>query len=120
MADTGAPAAADRRQLGLAVRRRLPRNGQRDVLPPPAERAKGRRARIQAAKAVCTNCPVMAQCLDHALAVREPYGMWGGCSEDERAKMLGLQSLRYPARIRAEVKEPARRRAEPGGVRRGG
>jgi WhiB family redox-sensing transcriptional regulator len=73
---------------------------------PPAERARGRRARIQAAKAVCTNCPVMAQCLDHALAVREPYGVWGGCSEDERAKMLGLQSLRYPARIRAEVKEP--------------
>jgi WhiB family redox-sensing transcriptional regulator len=77
---------------------------------PSAERARGRRARIQAAKAVCGTCPVIAQCLAHALAVREPYGVWGGRSEDERAKLLGLQSLRYPARIRtavASAKEPA-------------
>ena len=59
---------------------------------------------------MCGTCPVIAQCLAHALAVREPYGVWGGRSEDERAKLLGLQSLRYPARIRtavASAKEPA-------------
>ncbi|HEY5881129.1 MAG TPA: WhiB family transcriptional regulator [Nakamurella sp.] len=71
---------------------------------PAAERAKARRARITAAKAVCNACPVIRQCLAHALEVREPYGIWGGRSEDERAEMLGLQSLRYPA---ARVERPA-------------
>ena len=26
----------------------------------------------------------MMQCAAHALAVREPYGVWGGLSEDDR------------------------------------
>ena len=64
---------------------------------PPGERRRGRRNRIQAAKALCETCPVIAQCLDHALETREPYGIWGGSSEEERAAMLGLRSLRYPA-----------------------
>ena len=29
-------------------------------------------------------CPVLAQCRAHALQVREPYGVWGGMTEDER------------------------------------
>lgn len=66
---------------------------------PPGERPRGRRIRVRAAKALCDTCPVIAQCLDHALQTREPYGIWGGRSEEERADMLGLQSLRYPARI---------------------
>ncbi len=37
-----------------------------------------------AAKAVCARCPVIALCASHALAVREPYGVWGGLTEDER------------------------------------
>jgi hypothetical protein len=36
---------------------------------------------------------------DHALSVHEPYGIWGGLSEEKRAERLGLYSLRYPARI---------------------
>ena len=65
---------------------------------PSMERARGRRRRITAAKAVCKTCPVVRQCLDYALETREPYGIWGGRSEDERAEMLGLRSLRYPAK----------------------
>jgi WhiB family redox-sensing transcriptional regulator len=80
---------------------------------PPQERAKGRRKRISAAKAVCKACPVIQQCLDHALETREPYGIWGGLSEDERAERLGLQSLRYPA-VRSP--QPARRPAGAGPV----
>ena len=80
---------------------------------PPQERAKGRRRRISAAKAVCKACPVIQQCLDHALETREPYGIWGGLSEDERAERLGLQSLRYPA-VRSP--QPARRPAGAGPV----
>ncbi|MTA96041.1 MAG: WhiB family transcriptional regulator, partial [Actinobacteria bacterium] len=40
------------------------------------------------AKAICASCPVLAQCRDHALAVQEPYGIWGGLSEDERAELI--------------------------------
>ncbi|MBU6214198.1 MAG: WhiB family transcriptional regulator, partial [Actinomycetales bacterium] len=28
------------------------------------------------------------QCLSHALTVREPYGVWGGMTEDERTFLL--------------------------------
>lgn len=64
---------------------------------PPAERNTARRNRVIAAKAVCRTCPAITECLDHALAAREPYGVWGGRSEEERAELLGLVSLRYPA-----------------------
>ena len=37
------------------------------------------------------------QCATWALTTREPYGVWGGLSETERATILGLQSLKYPA-----------------------
>ena len=68
---------------------------------PPHERARGRRNRILAAKAVCDSCPVIQRCLTHALETREPYGIWGGLSEEERAQRLGLQSLKYPAPVRS-------------------
>lgn len=66
---------------------------------PPGERLRARDRRIEAAKAICQECPVRSACLDHALRMREPYGIWGGRSEEERARMLGLRSLRYPQRI---------------------
>jgi WhiB family redox-sensing transcriptional regulator len=34
-------------------------------------------------------CPVRVECATHALAVREPYGVWGGLTEDEREEMMG-------------------------------
>ena len=67
---------------------------------PQAERNAAREARIAHAKAICLTCPAIRECLDHALRVREPYGIWGGRSEDERAHLLGLESLRYPARTK--------------------
>ncbi len=51
---------------------------------PEGERGPRKAARDAAAKAVCSSCPVLAQCREHALAVREPYGVWGGLTEDER------------------------------------
>ena len=30
-------------------------------------------------------------CAEHALAVREPYGVWGGLSEDEREAIYRRQ-----------------------------
>lgn len=63
---------------------------------PHDERNSAREDRITAAKAVCRRCPVIAQCLDYSIRVREPYGIWGGLSEAERACALGVRSLRYP------------------------
>jgi WhiB family transcriptional regulator, redox-sensing transcriptional regulator len=55
---------------------------------PDGERGRARAAREQRAKEICRRCPVMAQCRTHALAVAEPYGIWGGMSEAERERML--------------------------------
>ena len=40
------------------------------------------------AKAICATCPVRGLCLEYALAVREPYGIWGGLNEYERRRLL--------------------------------
>lgn len=55
---------------------------------PEGERGSARRRRAEAAKAICATCPVMQTCREHSLAVREPYGVWGGLSEEERAAVL--------------------------------
>jgi WhiB family redox-sensing transcriptional regulator len=46
-----------------------------------------------AAKAVCKGCPVIENCLRWAITAREPYGVWGGLSAEERE---GL-TVRRPA-----------------------
>jgi WhiB family redox-sensing transcriptional regulator len=69
---------------------------------PDGERGPRRRNRENAAKAVCASCPVIAACRAHALAVQEPYGIWGGLSEDDRAVILerqGVTPLTIPAAI---------------------
>lgn len=33
---------------------------------------------VECAKALCTDCPVQAMCLEGALDRREPWGVWGG------------------------------------------
>lgn len=40
------------------------------------------------AKAVCATCPVQAPCLEHALGLREKEGVWGGCTERERRRII--------------------------------
>jgi WhiB family redox-sensing transcriptional regulator len=40
--------------------------------------------RERMAKQICRCCPVLAECRTHALSVGEPYGVWGGLSENER------------------------------------
>ncbi|MEE1928025.1 WhiB family transcriptional regulator [Streptomyces sp. TRM 70351] len=56
---------------------------------PEGERGAARSAREASAKEVCMRCPVRAQCAAHALSVREPYGVWGGLTEDEREELMG-------------------------------
>ncbi|MEV7420011.1 WhiB family transcriptional regulator [Streptomyces sp. NPDC089919] len=52
--------------------------------PSPCESAGERAAREEAARQVCGPCPVRVECRRHALTVREPYGVWGGLTEEER------------------------------------
>ncbi|MCW2527289.1 MAG: WhiB family transcriptional regulator [Pseudonocardiales bacterium] len=51
--------------------------------------ARGRTKRMTEARAraVCAKCPVVAECLNWALTVNEPYGMWGGLSPEERQQL---------------------------------
>ena len=60
------------------------RFGDEPFFHPEGERGPSRRSRDAAAKAICRRCPVAKLCRDHALRAREPYGVWGGMTEDER------------------------------------
>lgn len=64
---------------------------------PEGERGHARVARERRAKAVCAECPVVQQCREHALAVAEPYGIWGGLSEAEREAILNPTSRAHRA-----------------------
>ncbi|MGH3713589.1 MAG: WhiB family transcriptional regulator [Micromonosporaceae bacterium] len=55
---------------------------------PDGERGPSRSRREARAKSVCHSCPVRAECAAHALAVREPYGVWGGFTETERGQIV--------------------------------
>lgn len=55
---------------------------------PEGERGGTRRRRAEAAKAICATCPVINECREYALAAHEPYGVWGGMSEEERRDYL--------------------------------
>lgn len=55
---------------------------------PDGERGPARARRELRAKEVCQNCPVLEPCRRHALAVQEPYGIWGGLSESERDNLI--------------------------------
>lgn len=39
------------------------------------------------AVAICETCPVRSSCLDHAIAAREQYGVWGGVREQDRKRL---------------------------------
>ncbi len=48
------------------------------------------------AKAVCRRCPVMADCLTHALAAGERHGCWGGRTPKERERIARRRRLLNP------------------------
>jgi len=56
--------------------------------PNRAERKEDRLRRERAAKAICARCPVLTECRDYALQIREPHGIWGGLSELDRRALL--------------------------------
>jgi len=39
------------------------------------------------ALAICSICPVVEDCLDHAIQTNERFGVWGGTTERQRKKL---------------------------------
>lgn len=56
--------------------------------PTTSERREERELRERRAKAICATCAVRSECLDYALSIREPHGIWGGLNEAERRSLL--------------------------------
>jgi WhiB family transcriptional regulator, redox-sensing transcriptional regulator len=43
---------------------------------------------VDVARKICAGCPVKDGCLEYALENRIDHGVWGGCSERERRRIL--------------------------------
>lgn len=66
------------------------RGPQAAVFFPPStfERKDEKEAREVRAKAICATCSVRKPCLEFAVKIREPHGIWGGLNEVERKQLL--------------------------------
>jgi WhiB family redox-sensing transcriptional regulator len=53
---------------------------------------------VDAARRICATCHVQDQCLDYALVNRIDHGVWGGCSERERRRILKRRRQEAAAR----------------------
>jgi WhiB family transcriptional regulator, redox-sensing transcriptional regulator len=56
--------------------------------PSHAERKDEKASREARAKSICAECLVQNDCLDYAIRIREPHGIWGGLNEVERKALL--------------------------------
>ena len=70
--------------------RALCRGNHSHLFFPPStfERKDERERRELRARAICRVCPVMGECLEYAMRIREPYGIWGGYTENERRDLV--------------------------------
>ena len=58
--------------------------------PPQFERKDEKLERETRAKAICATCAVRQPCLDYAISIREPHGIWGGLNENERRQLVAV------------------------------
>jgi WhiB family redox-sensing transcriptional regulator len=70
------------------------RGPQASVFFPPShfERKDEKELRETRAKAICATCAVRKPCLEYALRIREPHGIWGGLNEIERKALLARRA----------------------------
>lgn len=84
-------------QLGSCVPLRTPKLWDGDTLQD-----------VHAAQAICAACPVREMCLEWGTA-HEPYGIWGGATPKQRAKLRGsaplvtVQELNYVRELRHDL-----------------
>lgn len=63
------------------------RNAVHFFAPAHPERKDDRLRREAVARALCSACEVRSPCLEYALDVQEPHGIWGGANEVERRRL---------------------------------
>jgi WhiB family redox-sensing transcriptional regulator len=56
--------------------------------PPQFECKEDKLQRERRAKEICQSCGVRKDCLEYAVRIREPHGIWGGLNEVERKQLL--------------------------------
>lgn len=62
--------------------------------PSTFERKDERERREMRAKAICNVCPVIGECSAYAVAIREPFGIWGGMTESDRKHLVSVGAVR--------------------------
>jgi len=70
---------------------------------PDGEERADREFREQEAKSICGYCPLIAECLDWALANRE-YGVWGRTNEEDRKAIRTGRTMADPSKITDQSK----------------
>ena len=55
-------------------------------------RGKKKKQKENEAKKICRKCPVVKECLLHALTVPELYGIWGGMTAEQRRAVVRDQN----------------------------
>ena len=70
------------------------RGPQSTVFFPPStfERKEEKLERESRAKDICRTCPAKEPCLEYAIRIREPHGIWGGLNELERKQLLASRA----------------------------
>lgn len=46
---------------------------------------------VRTALALCRRCEVRAACYEHAMSMREAFGVWGGTPEEQRRRIFRRQ-----------------------------
>ena len=59
--------------------------------PPQFERKDDKLERESRAKEICAGCAVRQPCLEYAIHIREPHGIWGGLNEAERRQLANSE-----------------------------
>jgi WhiB family redox-sensing transcriptional regulator len=66
------------------------------------------------AKAICVGCPVIEACLAFALRYREPSGVWGGHTAEERSELRQTIIARRRARQQRMARYTTRQQVTKG------
>lgn len=55
---------------------------------------------------LCRGCPVQRDCVDHAIAAGEPWGIWGGLDSAQRADLAASRGADAPRVLPAHGTNP--------------
>lgn len=76
-----------------------------EVFFPEDESRRSRRLHEDQAKRICRECPVLAQCREHALRTPETHGVWGAMTAQERTRELLGHGVCHPTPVSTRRRE---------------